>query len=85
MLSLIIRRRNLTRSAEDVRQRAREVGAGLPDLSAPSAHIEVELSDELLAAAEEIVTTLEAGEGEHQDEAGAAKIAADEDRRLVTY
>lgn len=33
-------------------QRSRELGVGLPDLIAPSAHSEVELSRELLAVGE---------------------------------
>lgn len=98
MIALLRRRRTLTRSAAQMRQRAREVGVGLPDISAPSAHHEVELSEELIAAADTLYLELDAERKDRPDrEAGndggpaqhvgveeAAELADAENRELIT-
>lgn len=88
MLSLM-RRRALTESAAGLRQRAREVGASLPDLRAQSAHTEVELSKELEDAARDFYVELQEhaadpsnGHGASEQEAEAKAEA--EDRDLIT-
>jgi hypothetical protein len=98
MISLPFGTNKVTPSAQRVKDRAKEVGSGIPDILAPSAYREVEPSQELLEAAEPMYTEMskgrmhqqtENGEGNGNGDAGtldrasAEKIAADEDREFL--
>jgi hypothetical protein len=92
MIGRLIGQRKASTRTTQVRQRAREEGVGLPDLTAPSAHHEVELSPELIAAVKEFYAQIQeereerpasgAAEGV-DDERSAQALADSEDRRLI--
>jgi hypothetical protein len=61
MLRLTLSLAKTTPSAQRVKERAKEVGSGIPDIVAPSAYREVEPSRELLDAARDIYKEMERG------------------------
>jgi hypothetical protein len=91
MIFGLARRQKAATRTTLVRQRAREAGVGLPDLTAPSAHREVEPSPELREAAHSFYVQLqkemdldETPEGGIDDEGAAQNLADAENRQLIT-
>lgn len=66
-----------TPTAERVKQRAKEVGSGIPDILVPSAYRETEPSEGLRAQTQKIADALEAGRRrQHVDDADGSGAAS---------
>ncbi len=90
MTRMMRQRKASSQGTATVRQRAREAGVGLADMTAPAAHREVEIPPEVETAAQELYREIKQAnqprrppEGGPGDQEQARNLAAAEGRRLI--